>query len=161
MYSDEQYMDQALVLAQQAFAIDEVPIGALIVNSQGRIIGSGFNRVESERCQLAHAELRALREATDAQGDWRLEGCTVYVTLEPCSMCYHALRLSRVKKIVFGADSPLFGFHLDKDSFISVYNLDAILTVQGVRKQECQELLKRFFQQKRGNGEIKKGSRED
>ncbi len=161
MYLDEQYMDQALELARAAFDADEVPIGTLIVNADGKVIGSGFNCVESEGCQLAHAELKALREATHAHGNWRLEGCTVYVTLEPCSMCYHALRLSRVKKIVFGAESPLFGFHLDKDNFISVYNLDALLTVQGVRKQECQELLKRFFQKKRENGEVKKGSRED
>jgi len=105
--------------------------------------------------------LQAVKEATRVLGDWRLEGCTLFVTLEPCAMCYYALRASRIRKIVFGADSPVFGFHLDKDNFISVYNLDALFVLGGVRKQESEGLLKQFFQLKRKKSEVKERAGED
>ena len=149
MLSHEQYMDQALNLAAQAFAQNEVPIGALLIDSQGIVIGRGYNQTEAQHSQLMHAELQALREATDKIGDWRLDGATVYVTLEPCTMCFAALALSRVKRVVFGAYSPVFGFQLDKDCFLPLYNKDALFLQGGVKELECSTLLKQFFQKKR------------
>jgi len=161
MRTDESYMGEALAEAHKALEADEVPIGAIIVSQNGEVIARGYNCVETQKCQLAHAELQAVKEATRVLGDWRLEGCTLFVTLEPCAMCYYALRASRIRKIVFGADSPVFGFHLDKDNFISVYNLDALFVLGGVRKQESEGLLKQFFQLKRKKSEVKERAGED
>ena len=146
---DQACMTQALVLAQQAFDEGEVPIGALVVDATGKIIGSGYNQIEKQQSQIAHAEISALRQAAHARGDWRLGGCTLYVTIEPCTMCYGALRLSRIDRLVFGASSPVFGYHLDKDSFLSVYNNDTLLIKEGIMKEECAKLVRRFFEQKR------------
>ncbi len=106
-------MRQALKLAQKAAVIDEVPIGALVVNEQGVILGRGYNMVEKLCTQTAHAELRALTQAGKKVGDWRLNGCWLYVTLQPCAMCLNSIKLSRIQGVVYGAESPLFGYHLD------------------------------------------------
>lgn len=149
MNNHEKYMAVALELAQQAADAQEVPIGAIVVDESGTIIGVGYNKVESFHTQTAHAECEALRQAAEYKKDWRLEKCTLYVTLQPCSMCYSATVLSRVRTLVYGASSPLFGFHLDKDTFLSVYNNDALFVIKGILEAECGELLKRFFKQKR------------
>ena len=149
---DTFYMKQALDLAQKAFDQNEVPIGALVIDQQGAIIGCGFNQVEGRKSQCAHAEMQAIEQATSHIGDWRLDGCTIYVTLEPCSMCYSLIRLCRIEKLIFGASSPRFGYQLDKVAISSVYK-KIIRVVSGVCSMQAQHLLKRFFQMQR----MKKG----
>ena len=149
MESNDYYMKQALDLAFRAFEEDEVPIGAVIIDRNGMIIGGGYNQVEGQCTQLAHAELQAIKDATKRLGTWRLEGCTMVVTLEPCSMCIGAIRLSRMAKVIYGASSPVFGFQLDNDQFIPLYNNGSFLIESGVLKEECSKILKDFFQKKR------------
>jgi tRNA(adenine34) deaminase len=158
---DHIYMKQALTLAQQAYTLDEVPIGALIVNAQGEIIGRGYNQVEQQKSQLAHAEMLAIAQATAAIGDWRLEGCIIYVTLEPCSMCFSAIQLSRIEKLVYGADSPRFGYQLDKIVTAGVYKKDVIIC-RGIYADQAQELVQRFFKkQRKKKGEYETGLEKD
>lgn len=142
------HMDQALVQAQKAFDAGEVPIGAVVIDAQGVCRGVGYNAVEATKTQTAHAEMQALREAAQHLGNWRLTGCVLYVTLEPCSMCFSAAWLSRVATIVYGASSPLFGYSHDVDHFISVSHA-RVPVIAGVQKDASQELLKRFFEKKR------------
>lgn len=146
--TDEQYMQEALNQAQKAFEVDEVPIGSVIVAPDGSIIGTGYNQVEEQKRQTAHAEMLALQKATQKVGNWRLEGCTLFVTLEPCSMCYAALKLSRIAKIVYGAQSPLFGYECNKDQFLKLPEGD-IPTISGVKQKECLALLQAFFKKQR------------
>ncbi len=157
--SDSWYMQQALLQAEQAFLQDEVPIGALVVASDGAVLGVGFNTVEHNHTQTAHAELQALSQAAIAQKDWRLEGSTLFVTLEPCVMCVGAARLSRISRIVFGASSPLFGFRLDNDLGLWLYNKDSMIIQGGIEEEACSAVLKKFFQQKRKKGEWKKNGK--
>lgn len=147
--SHEWYMKQALLYARQAAAQGEVPIGAIVVDQQGQIIGTGYNQVEARKTQTVHAEMLALQEAAIHRGNWRLENCFLYVTLEPCSMCNGAVRLSRLAGVVFGTRSNLFGCHLDRDSFIPLYNNDTSFFKEGVCEQECKDLLKQFFKERR------------
>ena len=99
----EQYMNKALALAREAAAAGEVPVGCVIVGPQGKILGRGRNRREENSDATAHAEIEAIREACAALGDWRLEGCTLYVTLEPCPMCAGAIINARVPAVFYGA----------------------------------------------------------
>lgn len=146
---DVWFMQQALKEAHKAYAKDEVPIGAVIVNADGDIIARGYNRVEKEHSQSAHAEVCAINKAGKKIGDWRLHDCSIFVTLEPCKMCIGLIMLSRIKGLVYGAASPLFGFHLDNMDTIQVYKRDALAIIDGVEKDNSQALLKLFFQQKR------------
>ena len=143
------FMQKAITLAQKAFAADEVPIGAVVVNPEGKIIGSAYNMVEQKKTQLAHAEMLALKKAGVALHDWRLEDCWLYVTLEPCAMCMHMALLSRIGGIVFATSSPLFGFHLDNALLLALYKKSAPIIVQGVCADEAAHLLKKFFKMKR------------
>lgn len=152
-------MQQALEQARHAFEDDEVPIGAVVVDAQGTIIGVGSNTAEHDCTQTSHAELKALRQAGERTKDWRLEGATLFVTLEPCVMCVGAARLSRIGRIVFGADSPLFGFRLDNDLGLWLYNKDSMVIQGGVEHEACSLILKEFFQQKRKKGEWKKNGK--
>ncbi len=104
------YMKRALELAYQAAEIGEVPVGAVVVNNRtGEIIGEGYNRRETDKSPLAHAEIIAINEASKSLGVWRLIGCDMYVTLEPCAMCAGAIINSRIEKVCFGAFDPRFG----------------------------------------------------
>jgi len=146
------FMCYALEQAQKAFDEDEVPVGAVVVTGEGEIIAQDYNRVEQRKTQNAHAEMLALAQAGAKIGDWRLNGCWLYVTLEPCAMCFNALVLNRVEGVVFGARSPLFGYHLDKVSGVSLYNdrSFSIEVVEGVCSEKSVELLQSFFKNKRG-----------
>ncbi|MFS8506644.1 MAG: nucleoside deaminase [Candidatus Babeliales bacterium] len=144
----EQFMDKALAQAQKAFETKEVPIGAVITNPSGIIIAAGYNQVESQKSQTAHAELLALRSASQNLGDWRLDGCILYVTLEPCTMCYAAIQLSRIKHIVYGAQSPVFGYKKDQDCFIKPFDTQ-ITIIGGIKADQCARLLQLFFQTQR------------
>lgn len=147
--SDEIFMRHALKEANKAFERDEVPIGAIIVSPDGTILGRGYNVVETKHQQLAHAEVIAITKACKKRGDWRLDGCWLYVTLEPCLMCIGLAYLSRLKGVVFGARSPLFGYQLDKYSHIQLYKKDMLEIKEGICAEESANLLKKFFKQKR------------
>lgn len=141
------YMQKALEQAAHAFATHEVPVGAVVVDDKENIIGAGFNQVETKKTQQAHAECQAIAQAVAHRGDWRLDGCTIYVTLEPCVMCMGLISLSRIKRVVYGADSPLFGYQLDNNLPTWVYN--GIEVKKGIAAAQSADLLKRFFQEKR------------
>lgn len=137
-------MRMALEQAEQARRLGEVPVGCVVVKD-GQIIGRGYNRRETERTVLGHAELMAIRQAEQALGDWRLTGCTLYVTLEPCPMCAGAILNARPESVVFGASDPVFGacggvMNLFEEAFgvrIRLYG--------GVLAAECAGLLQEFF----------------
>jgi tRNA(adenine34) deaminase len=140
------WMKEALALAEEAAADGEIPVGAVIVDSEGVIIGRGRNRRESGD-PLGHAELIAIRQAAEAIGDWRLEGTTMVVTLEPCAMCAGALVNARVARLIFGAFDPKAGFcgtlgNLVQDARLN-HRLDV---VSGVEAEESRRLLQEFFQ---------------
>ncbi len=146
--NDHYYMNKALEQAHKALQADEVPIGAIVVDPEGSIIGCGYNQVESKKTQRAHAEVIALEQATQKIGDWRLDGCSIYVTLEPCRMCMSLIQLSRLSSVIYAADSPRFGYQLDNMAISSVYKKD-VLIKKGTCADEAQHVLKLFFQRKR------------
>ncbi len=137
-------MRMALEQAEQARRLGEVPVGCVVVKD-GQVIGRGYNRRETDRTVLGHAELMAIRQAEQALGDWRLTGCTLYVTLEPCPMCAGAILNARPESVVFGASDPVFGacggvMNLFEEAFgvrIRLYG--------GVLAAECAGLLQEFF----------------
>jgi tRNA(adenine34) deaminase len=138
------YMCQAIKLAKKAYKKNEVPIGAVVVDKNGDIIGRGYNKMEATKCQTGHAEVIAIQKACKKKNDWRLDNCTIYVTLEPCMMCFGLIQLSRIKTLVFGGKSPLFGFSCgmfqpEADSEKS----PAI--IKEIKKEECIALLQQFF----------------
>ena len=142
------YMQAAIDMAGKAFNKDEVPVGAVIVKN-GRIIAKAYNKRETNRDPLAHAEILAIKKAAKKVGGWRLSGCTLYVTLEPCPMCAGAIINARIDAVVFGAYDPKAG------AFGSLYHLGegrlnhTPQITGGVMKDKCAQLLKSYFQQKR------------
>ncbi len=108
MTEDEKFMGEAIRQAKKAYALDEVPIGCVIVY-EGKIIARGYNRRNTDKNTLSHAELNAIRKASRKLGDWRLDGCTMYVTLEPCQMCAGAIVQSRIRRVVMGCRNPKAG----------------------------------------------------
>ena len=143
------YMRRALELAASAAELGEVPVGAVITDRDGTVIGEGFNLCESEKRVTKHAELTALDRACEKRGGWRLDGCTLYVTLEPCPMCAGALVASRVSRIVFGAKDSragALGTVLDLNAY-PLFSKPEITS--GVLADECSALLSDFFRQKR------------
>ncbi len=124
----------------------EVPVGAVVVRGD-EIVGRGHNRREVDGDPLAHAELLAIREASETVGGWRLNGCTLYVTLEPCAMCAGALVNSRIDRLVFGAHDPKAGYCGSLGDLVRDSRLNHRLGVEaGVLGEECGDLLKRFFE---------------
>jgi tRNA(adenine34) deaminase len=149
-HPQEYYMHKALALAQKAFTLDEVPIGALVVAPDGAIIGQGFNEIEQRHQQNAHAEVLAINEANLFLNDWRLEGCWLYVTLEPCVMCMTLVKLSRMDGVVYGASSPLFGYSLNNEEILPLYKKKSLHIISGIMKDNATSVLRQFFQNKRG-----------
>lgn len=146
-------MAQALDYARCALAQNEVPIGAIVVDGQGTVIGFGSNGTETAHTQAAHAEMRAITAAGATLSDWRLTDCWLYVTLEPCFMCMGLIYLSRFAGVVYGAQSPLFGGQLDSSRMVSIYKVNTLAMLSGVCQQEASDMLKDFFRKKRsGNG---------
>lgn len=146
-------MQLALLQAQKALAIGEVPIGAIIVDETGEIIGAGYNQVEANQTQTAHAEMLALIQAASKKGDWRLQNCTLYSTLEPCAMCMSAIVMSRIRCIVFAAASPVFGYRVDKQIGFTLYNCP-IEIHEGILASDAKALLQIFFEScRRSNGD--------
>ena len=144
-----QWMEEAFAQAAQAEAEGEIPIGAVIVDSAGSIIGRGHNRRESGD-PLGHAEIYAIGEAARAMGDWRLEGTTMFVTLEPCAMCAGALVNARVERLVFAAYDPKAGFCGSLGNLVQDPRLNHRLTVEGgFLEERSADLLRQFFRQLR------------
>lgn len=142
-------MNMALALAREAAAQGEVPVGCVITDREGRIIGRGRNRREEAGDATAHAEMEAIREACRVLGDWRLEGCTLTVTLEPCPMCAGAIINARIPTVVFGAREPVSGSCGSViDLFFERYGHQPSV-YSGVLAQECSSLLRDFFAEKR------------
>jgi tRNA(adenine34) deaminase len=156
--ADREFMQRALREAEAAFAEDEVPIGAVIVQHDaaggaGRVIAAAHNQREQLHDPTAHAEMIAITQAAGVLGDWRLEGCTLYVTLEPCPMCAGAIVLARLPRVVYGAADPKAGA---VDTLYQLLN-DPRLNhraevVAGVLAEPCAEILSRFFAAKRAAG---------
>ena len=141
----EEYMRAALTLAREAAADGEVPVGCVIVDAGGRIIGRGRNRRERTHRADAHAEMEAIAEACRACGTWRLDGCTLYVTLEPCPMCAGAILNARIPTVVYGAREAKSGSCGSViDLFFENYGFQPRV-YGGVRKDECAALLRNFF----------------
>ncbi|MGH8897955.1 MAG: tRNA adenosine(34) deaminase TadA [Egibacteraceae bacterium] len=143
------WMGRALTQARLALATDDVPVGAVVVRD-GAVIAEASNRREADQDPTAHAELLAVRQAASVLGSWRLEGCVLYVTLEPCAMCAGALVLARLPLLVYGAADPKAG------AAGSLYNLVAeprlnhrVEVVSGILAEDCGRLLTRFFQARR------------
>jgi tRNA(adenine34) deaminase len=147
------FMETAFQEALHAYQKDEVPIGAILVDKNGKIIARGYNQVEKHITQIDHAEILVLKKAAKKIGDWRLEGMTLYVTVQPCMMCLGAIYLSRVSKIVYGVISPKYGFEVDIKKMSGIYqNLHTTLLY--INYIPAQKLLKRFFEKKRRNHEM-------
>lgn len=146
---DEKYMKEAIKEAKKAWAKDEVPIGAVIVKN-GKVIARAHNLRESKQIATAHAEIIAIEKACKKIGSWRLNDCTLYVTLEPCAMCSGAMILSRVDRIVYGASDPKGGC---VDSCIKMYEQQGFNhypeVTSGILKDECSSMLTTFFKNKR------------
>lgn len=145
----EYYMDMALQYAREAYEAGEVPVGCVIVNKNGEVIGKGRNRREETHDASSHAEIEAIRQACAGMADWRLNDCTMFVTLEPCPMCAGGIINSRIPTVVYGAKDENTG------SCGSVINLfeerygHKPAVYGGVRRDECAEILRRFFEEKR------------
>ena len=144
--TDEAYMQIALELARQAYEINEVPVGAIVVKkSTGKIIGKGYNRREIDKNPLAHAEIAAIKQAAETLGGWRLLDCDIYVTLEPCPMCCGAIINSRIERVIFGAFDSKSG---SVESIINMFDLPfnhKPKIVSGIMQKECSEILSYFF----------------
>lgn len=141
----EVYMKLAIEEAKKALAIDEVPIGALVVH-HGEIIGRGFNTRESEQNPIHHAEMKAIQAASEHLGTWRLEDCTLYVTLEPCVMCSGAIVMSRIPIVVYGAHDEKGGCSGSLMNLLNQREFNHRATViSGICHDECSNLLKDFF----------------
>ncbi len=149
--NDRIYMKAALEEAFQAYAVGEVPIGAVVVR-RGEIIGRGHNRRETWKDPTAHAELLAIREACQQLGGWRLTESTLYVTIEPCSMCAGAIVLARIPRLVYGAKDPKAGAVDSLFDLVRREDLNHRVEVTGgVLEDECRLVIQEFFQELRGN----------
>lgn len=138
------FMDAALKQARCAFKKNEVPIGAVVVDERGVIIGRGYNRIEADACQASHAEVIALRKACKKKASWRLNGCWIYVTLEPCLMCLGLIRLSRLDGVVYAAQSPEYGGASQPQAGGALFAKELVIEF-GVREEQSLSLLRSFF----------------
>ncbi len=149
MTTDERYMKEAIKQARRAYRLNEVPIGCVIVYKD-EIIGRGYNRRNTDKNTLSHAELNAIRKASRKMGDWRLEDCTMYITLEPCQMCAGAIVQSRMKRVVVGSMNPKAGC---AGSVLNLLQVDRfnhqVEFEKGVLEEECTAMLKQFFKELR------------
>ena len=148
-------MRLALAEARRALPTYDVPVGAVVVDERGRVVGRGRNRREADGDPTAHAEVVAIREAARSRGEWRLDGCTLVVTLEPCTMCAGAISLSRLERLVFGAWDPKAGAVGSLWDVVRDRRLNTRPeVVGGVLAEECGELLRRFFADHRTSGPV-------
>ena len=155
----EKYMREALRQAKKAYSLGEVPIGCVIVH-EGRIIGRGYNRRNTDKNTLAHAEITAINKASKKIGDWRLEECTLYVTLEPCQMCAGAIVQARIPEVVMGCMNPKAGC---AGSILNILDMPEfnhqVSVTKGVLEEECSEMLKIFFAELRQRNKAQREAR--
>lgn len=152
----EKYMKEALKQAKKAYALGEVPIGCVIVH-EGKIIGRGYNRRNTDKNTLSHAEITAIRKASKIIGDWRLEECTLYVTLEPCQMCAGAIVQARIPEVVMGCMNPKAGCAGSILNILEMPQFNHQVTVsRGILEEECSEMLKNFFTELRERNKLEK-----
>ena len=156
MTEREKFMKEAIRQAKKAYLLEEVPIGCVIVH-EGKIIARGYNRRNTDRNTLSHAELIAIRKAAKKLGDWRLEECTMYVTLEPCQMCAGAMMQARLTEAVIGCMNPKAGC---AGSVLNILEMDGfnhkVQVTRGVLEEECSQMMSQFFRELR---EKKKAAR--
>lgn len=159
MNSDEKYMKEAIRQAKKAYALGEVPIGCVIVHDE-KIIGRSYNRRNTDKNTLAHAEITAINKASKKIGDWRLEDCTLYVTLEPCQMCAGAIVQARVTRVVMGSMNPKAGCG---GSILNVLEMPEfnhqVDVTRGVLEEECSHMLTSFFKELRIRNKKEKEAR--
>ena len=154
--TDAKYMKEAIRQAKKAYAIGEVPIGCVIVRD-GKIISRGYNRRTIDKNTLAHAELAAIKKASKKLDDWRLEGCTMYVTLEPCQMCAGALVQSRIARVVVGCMNPKAGCAGSILNLLQMPEFNHQVELEtGVLEEECSQMMKDFFRELRETKKLKK-----
>ena len=155
MTTDEKYMKEAIRQAKKAKALDEVPIGCVIVY-EDKIIARGYNRRNTDKNTLSHVELNAIRKASKKLSDWRLEGCTMYITLEPCQMCAGAIVQARVSRVVIGSMNPKAGC---AGSVLNILQMDRfnhqVELTKGVLQEECSTMLSDFFKELREKKKVK------
>ena len=149
MTEQEKFMKEAIRQAKKAYLLEEVPIGCVIVH-EGKIIARGYNRRNTDRNTLSHAELIAIRKAAKKLGDWRLEECTMYVTLEPCQMCAGAMMQARLTEAVIGCMNPKAGC---AGSVLNILEMDGfnhkVQVTRGVLEEECSQMMSQFFRELR------------
>ncbi len=148
---DIKYMKEAMKQAKKAYEAGEVPIGCVIVETAtDTIVGRGYNRRNTDKTTLAHAEITAIKKASKAMGDWRLEGCTIYITLEPCPMCSGAIVQARIDRCVYAAPSDKAGC---AGSVVNLLNMSSfnhqVEITKGVMEEESQALIRKFFKELR------------
>lgn len=151
MTADEEYMTICIELAKKAAALGECPVGAIVVNHDGAIIGRGYNKRETDNSPTAHAEILAIEEAAKTLGSWRLCNCTLYVTLEPCPMCAGAIINSRIKRLVYGAFDEKGGACASLMNIFEYPFNHKPLVRSRILIDECSELLTDFFKNLREN----------
>lgn len=148
-------MKEAIKLAKKAAELGEVPIGC-VIEFQGKIIARGYNRRTTDHCTLGHAEITAIKKASKVLGDWRLEGCTMYVTLEPCQMCAGAIVQARIPRVVIGCMNPKAGC---AGSIMDILHEPRfnhqVITEKGMLEEECSQMLSSFFRQMRARSKVK------
>ncbi|MCI5951212.1 MAG: tRNA adenosine(34) deaminase TadA [Anaerostipes sp.] len=149
MTQEERYMKEAMKQAKRAYAIGDVPIGCVIVY-EDKIIARGYNKRNKNKTTLAHAELLAMAKASKKLGDWRLEGCTMYVTLEPCQMCAGAIVQARISKVVIGSMNPKAGCAGSIINLLQMKQFNHQVEMEtGILEEECSEMLSQFFKELR------------
>ena len=145
----QKFMREAIKQAKKAYAIDEVPIGCVIVY-EGKIIARGYNRRTTDKNTLSHAELNAIRKASKKLGDWRLDDCEMYVTLEPCQMCAGAIVQARIKKVYIGCMNPKAGCAGSVLNLLQVEKFNHQVEIEkGILEEECSSMIKEFFRELR------------
>ena len=156
---EEKYMKEALKQAKKAYALREVPIGCVIVH-EGKIIGRGYNRRNTDKNTVAHAEITAINKASKVIGDWRLEECTLYVTLEPCQMCAGAIVQARIPEVVMGCMNPKAGC---AGSILNILEMPQfnhqVRVTRGILEADCSQMLKTFFEELRIRNKQEKAAR--
>ncbi len=156
MDENDKYMKEALKQAKKAYSIGEVPIGCVIVY-EDKIIGRGYNKRNTSKTTLAHAELIAIQQASKVMGDWRLEDCTIYITLEPCQMCAGAIVQSRIKKVVIGSMNPKAGCAGSILNLLQMKEFNHQVDIEsGILEEECTEILQGFFKELRIRNKMEK-----
>ncbi|MDO4298481.1 MAG: tRNA adenosine(34) deaminase TadA [Lachnospiraceae bacterium] len=156
MTPDEKYMKEAIKQAKKAAALDEVPIGCVIVY-EGRIIARGYNRRNTDRNTTSHAEINAIRKASRKLGDWRMEGCTIYITLEPCQMCAGAIVQARITRAVIGSMNAKAGC---AGSILNLLEMEQfnhqVEVTRGILEEDCSTMLSSFFRNLREKKRLQK-----